>query len=248
MRFYSTSQRYVCALIAVVAGSALTSSVSAQAGLQGTWSAERQGTRVALTLFGEGFGIWGRTFDLNALDGPAKTAARPDESTRDTVRLTRQAGDFVLEGTLHQGRSTGQYRFVANQEFAAMLRSATRGADRPLSSERLMAIAFFSDLTLAQAREIAAQELPQHTLPAVVEMIVHNATAEYVREIRALGYERVTPEEIVRLRMHGVTPASIRSLHEREQRNVSLNAVLAVMSRERDTRAETKQKHTRGKE
>ena len=46
----------------------------------------------------------------------------------------------------------------------------------------------------------------------VVQMRIHGVTAEFVKELRALGYNDLDVDDLVKMRIHGVTPQFIREL------------------------------------
>ena len=52
-------------------------------------------------------------------------------------------------------------------------------------------------------RELAALGYPKLSVDALVRLRDHGVSPGYVRELKALGYDRLTPDDLVMLRDHG---------------------------------------------
>jgi hypothetical protein len=51
----------------------------------------------------------------------------------------------------------------------------------------------------------------------------------YVKELKALGYERLAPDDLVTLRDHGFTAARIKRINERSGKTLPVDALLAAL-------------------
>ena len=82
--------------------------------------------------------------------------------------------------------------------------------DEELSDEHLFSLAML-DISSAFIREMKslsyAESLGQYTA-----FRIHGVTPQFVRELRALGYSKLTAEQLVAFRIHGVTSDFVREL------------------------------------
>jgi hypothetical protein len=56
-------------------------------------------------------------------------------------------------------------------------------------------------------------------------------STEFIKEIKQLGYEHPTPDQLIRLRDHGVTAGFIQRMKERGQRNLSIEELVTLRDR-----------------
>jgi hypothetical protein len=52
-------------------------------------------------------------------------------------------------------------------------------------------------------------------MDALIRLRDHGVTPEYVRALKALGYDRLTEDDLVTLRDHGLTPERIKTANTR---------------------------------
>ncbi|MBW3569885.1 MAG: hypothetical protein KY467_02150 [Gemmatimonadetes bacterium] len=214
---------------------------AAQERLEGTWRLERHQDGVQLTLFGAGFGIWGRTFGLTVMQGLAPGALAAEVLTPVAFRMEREPGVFAMQGTFRDGRGTGRYEFLPDAEYGAMLRSLEIAQDQRVTCRTLMTIAFFGNAPRETVRELAGMGFPRLSLAEVIEMAVHGVTPDYVRAMRAAGVPaRTSAADFAEMRTHGVTPEYVRGMGEVGYRgltpgelvNLRLGGVTPVFVRE----------------
>ena len=59
-------------------------------------------------------------------------------------------------------------------------------------------------------------------------MRIHGVSPDYVRDLKALGYDHVPIDKLVEMRIHGVTPDYIREVQQRGFKNVSIDDLIEM--------------------
>lgn len=193
-----------CVLIPASAGAA---------DVHGAWTATTDSRdRIHLQMSTGQWMNFGESFNLSEL-GLSPSVVQASTMTPVTIKLDREAGTLVVEGTFKNGDGAGQFTFTANRNFLAGLRSI--GIENDLPGERPEAQQLFTlalmDVTLAYARSIRSI-FPDATLRDIRKARAVGVTPEYVASLRALGLDITTVHDAAKLAGVEVTPEYIRAM------------------------------------
>ena len=187
----------------------------------GTWRIRAvRGGGHYIDLFWDDDSNWSRPFSLGEL------TYAPENGSGVWVIL-RDAGRFEMNGSGDDRFASGDLLFVPNRSFVETLRELDLVPARGVRDHDLKNLTWGN----VGAREVRAfrRQFDDLTLSDVVSFAIRGVTPEYVDEIRAAGVTARTPGEIVDLRHHDVTVADVRALRERDQRDLSTEAVLRAV-------------------
>lgn len=159
----------------------------------------------------------GQTMALSAFSGLTESQVRGTGQTPVEFELRREAGVIAFEGTFKQGYGAGQFSFAPNRTYEAALRSlgvtgdAKKRGDGTLGDEDLLHLAT-QDVSVSFIRSMRAEGYDV-TLDKYMAMRIFKVTPELVRELRALGFESLSADDLVASQIHGATPQYVRELH-----------------------------------
>ncbi len=189
-------------------------------------------------------GTWqqmGVTSSLAEL-GLNPSAMQATTSTPVTLRLQRDAGTIVLEGSFKDGYGAGQFTFTPNRGYIDALRSAGVAFDISegkseedqlflaavidvsvayvRSMRQLFPGATYHDLKKARAVDVTPKAIAGLRSAGVAIDDLHTAirlravgvTPQFVAELAAAGYEDVSTRDLVRLAATGVDGEFIRKM------------------------------------
>jgi hypothetical protein len=221
--FGLTRARIILALAFALALPVWPKPGTAQAALDGFFTARFEGDRVHLSLQVErdwrsgrtGRSSYGRTLERSALSAFDRSA--------DGVQFTlqREAGRFVFRGRGSQSRVSGTFEFTPNPSFQQEL-SRLGFADLEPNNLYIFAL---EDVTVSGVRQLQTQVSDELTTAQLVRMINHGAGPRFVREMNDLSFRRLASSEYVRARDHGVSPDFVRGMREAGIR-LSLNELI----------------------
>lgn len=200
-------------LFAVSLLSAALASPLAATDLHGAWTATADSpTRVHLFMTTGPWHQFGRSFDFSDL-GISPSVVQAATSTPVNLKLDRDAGTLILEGTFKNGDGAGQFTFSPNRTYYEAIRSmgltADLGDDRS-DGDQLFSLAVV-DVSLAYIRSMRAV-FPEASLREFRKARAVGVTPDYVASIRQSGFEITSLHDAARLCAVGVTPEYIRSL------------------------------------
>lgn len=127
--------------------------------------------------------------------------------THAQFKLVRDAGTFVCDGWFAGGKGSGSYSFEADPKFAAELEK--RGVGTPTAEQQFRLAMADTSLAFVDSLKAAKYEFDMEDL---IRTVNHGVTANYVKEINALGYKPETLGGLIRLRDHGVTPQFVKAI------------------------------------
>lgn len=187
----------------------------AVAQMHGAWTATSDSpNRVHLFLTTGQWMQFGQSFDLAQI-GLSPSIVNSTTSTPSTIRLDRDAGTLVLEGTFKNGDGAGQFTFTPNRRYLEAVRSM--GVANDLASDRSEAEQLFTlavnDLSLAYIRSIRTV-FSDATLRDLRRARSAGLTPDYVASMRRAGIEINSVHDAARLAAVEVTPDYIRSLRD----------------------------------
>ncbi len=189
--------------------------------LDGAWTAsyeKEEGDRVYLQMTRGRTHNMGTTMSLRALHGLSPEAIRAATATPVQFELRREAGDTTFEGTFRDGKGAGQFSFLPRPAFLEAVRALGIEAGRPRhgkswdEDEQLFSLAL-CDVSVAYIKSMIAEGY-RLSLEDYQSMRIFDVTPEYIREMRDLGFEKVSHDELVATKIHGVTPSYIRQMRK----------------------------------
>ncbi len=204
----------VLAVVAAPAGAGTTvepaSSVSG-----GEWSVDGRdpGDHVHLTLVREwGSGgnrnRWSSTTDVERDQLIGITPSRWASGNGPvSFRIVRDAGRFVCEGRMANGKGSGDFTFEPDAGYRAKLEQAGLRGIRRQDLERLT----LHDVDLDLVRAFQSRGL-RPTVDDLVRIRSHGISADYVDDLKQAGIADLDVEDLVRLKIHGVEPAYARDV------------------------------------
>jgi beta-lactamase regulating signal transducer with metallopeptidase domain len=193
-----------------------------------TWTAERQGDKLRLTLKtrNTSWNKWTSVDDYPLSDLAGLT---PGKSVR--FELRRSAGTVRLQGEYDGDRGHGTFTFAGDPAFAEEMGGSP-------SDPRLLELAVY-DIPLSYVREMrelgyarpAQYHRPRNlhealrwhfkdlfghghpsSLQQLEELHSQGVTPEYVRGLQAAGYRDVSSSDLLGLRLHGVEPDWVQGM------------------------------------
>ena len=139
---------------------------------------------------------------------PGLSAAALDRAGLVQFAYTADAGTLDCQGETRFGRASGSFRFRPNPAFVTELKKLGYSGT-PSDSELFSALMHGITLDLARAVAATGIGLSYHDLQ---QLAIHGVSADYLRDVRALGYAELRPEDFVKAKIHGVDPAFLREL------------------------------------
>jgi beta-lactamase regulating signal transducer with metallopeptidase domain len=193
-----------------------------------TWSAERQGDKLRLTLKIR-TAPWKKWTSVD--DYPLSQLAGLTQGKDVRFELRRSAGTVRLQGDYDGRRGQGTFTFAGDPAFAQEMGGSP-------SDPRLLELAAY-DISLSYVREMrelgyarpAQYHRPRNlhealrwhfkdlfghghpsSLQQLEELHTHGVTPEFVRGIQTAGYRDISSFDLVELRLHGVEPDWVQGM------------------------------------
>jgi hypothetical protein len=200
-------------LIAIALFCAALASPAAATDLHGAWTATTDAPdRVHLFMTTGPWQQFGHSFDISTL-GIQPSVIQATTSTPVTLKLDRDAGTLMLEGTFKNGDGAGQFTFAPNRSYFESIRAMGLTADLPdnrTDGEQLFSLAVI-DVSLAYIRSMRAV-FPDASLREFRKARAVGVTPDYVASMRQSGFEITNLHDAARLSAVGVTSDYIRSM------------------------------------
>jgi hypothetical protein len=192
---------------------------AAMADVEGSWTAstsdEKPG-RIHFNMTRGNFNNFGHTFSSGAFSGLTDAQINANTQTPVTFELRREAGTISYDGVFRNGKGAGHFTFAANRNYANTIRGLgikfdTDRGRKKSEDEELFTLAAL-DVSTDFIRSIRAEGFDELSLDKYVEMRIFNVTPDYIREMRGLGYKDITVNKLVETKIHKVTPDYIRKM------------------------------------
>ncbi|HTG32811.1 MAG TPA: M56 family metallopeptidase [Thermoanaerobaculia bacterium] len=183
---------------------------------RGTWSAERRGDKIELSL------SWsnGRSRSQSSFSIAENQLAGLTAGPEVRFELRRDAGTFRFEGRFDGAgkgaQGTGFFTFEGNPAYTGQMASLGYA----MRDDRLREYALF-DVSLAFAREIRGLGYGKVAAERLVEFRIHGVNPEFIREMVDAGYRNLSAERLVEFRIHGVSPEFVRAMADAGHRDLS---------------------------
>lgn len=209
----------------LIAGSAVAADV------HGAWTATLDSDspdRVHVFMTSGQWHQFGQSFTPSAL-GLSQSILQATTSTPVNLKLDRDAGTVILEGTFKNGDGAGQFTFTPNRSYETSLKAI--GIDFDVTDHRSEEDQLFSlavvDVSLAYAQTMKSL-FSDATLHDLRRMRAVGVTPEYVRALRSSGVEISDSHEATRLRAVNVTPEFVSELANAGYRNLSARQLIRM--------------------
>ncbi len=183
------------------------------AATHGAWTAvpDDKG-RFHLSMTRSAWQQMGVTFSPAEL-GLNPSAMQATTTTPVTLRLERDAGTVVLEGSFKDGYGAGQFTFTPNRGYIDALRSAGVAFDIPegKTEEDQLFMAAAVDVSVAYVRSMR-RLFPDATYHDLKKGRAVDVTPEAIAGLRSAGVAIEDLHTAIRLRAAGVTPQFVAEL------------------------------------
>ena len=209
------------ALLLAVASTAL-------AELHGSWTAnmsDRKPGNIQLNLSRGGNHNFGHSMTVAELRNLSEAQINSGAATPVQFQLAREAGTISFEGTFRAGDGAGQWRFAPNRDYVSAVRALGVSFDLDGSEEEDLLTVTMLDVSTPYIRSMQAIGY-RETLEKYLSMRIFNVTPEFVSEMRQLGFDHLSPDDLVAARIHKVTPEYIRQMRAAGW-NLSLDELVA---------------------
>ena len=173
----------------------------------------------------------GQTMPLSSFTGLSQAQVNASQQTPVTFTLQREAGTLSFEGTFKAGFGAGQFVFTPNPAFLDTVRSLgvavepkkTRHLGRP-SEDRLMQLAL-QDVSTSFIREMQVEGY-RVALDDYLAFRIFRVTPQLVRDLRTLGFDDLSSDQLVQSQIHRVTPDYIRAMRAAGFQNLSMRQLM----------------------
>jgi hypothetical protein len=134
--------------------------------------------------------------------------------------LRRDAGTFRFEGRFDGSGEGAQGTGVFNFEVNPTYKGQMAGLGYAMRDDGLLEYALF-DISLAFAREIRSLGYGKVTADRLVEFRIHGVSPEFVRGMADAGHRDLPADRLVEFRIHGVSPEFVREMADAGYRDLS---------------------------
>jgi hypothetical protein len=176
----------------------------------------------------------GRTMQLASFTGLSDAQVRSTSQVPVAFSLRGEAGTISLEGTFKDSFGAGQFSFAPNPAFLDTVRAMgvdiepkKRRSGREQDQDEALLQYTLSDLSTAFIRSMQAEGY-NVSLHEYLSFRIFHVTPELVRELRSLGFHKISADDLVATRIHKVTPAYIREMRAAGFGELSLDELVGT--------------------
>ena len=186
----------------------------------------------------------GRTMRIADFTGLSTSQINATTQTPVLFALGREAGTIQFEGVFKAGLGAGQFNFSPNRSYLDSVRALGvplegsvedskdsrrrhRVRERESSEEEMLFHYAMQDVSTTYIRAMQAEGF-RVSLPDYFAMRIHRVTPETVRELRTLGYSNISYEDVIATHIHRVTPEYIRELRAAGIRDLPLDELVGM--------------------
>jgi hypothetical protein len=201
--------------IAIAAVLLFSVAPAAFAELHGSWTAnswETKPGRLQMNLTRGNNHQFGNSMNVSDLRGLTDAQIAGMAATPVQFQIAREGGTISFEGTFRNGDGAGQWTFAPNRGYVAAVRSlgVAFDLDGDTEEENLMTVTVL-DVSTPYIRSLQAAGY-RETLEKYISMRIFKVTPEYINELRQLGFDHLSADDLVTTRIHKVTPDYIRQM------------------------------------
>ena len=187
----------------------------------------------------------GRTMRIADFTGLSSSQITAATQTPVLFALGREAGTIQFEGVFKGGLGAGQFSFSPNRAFLDSVRalgvplegSVEESSDsrrrhrarkeRESSEEEMLFHYAMQDVSTSYIRSMQAEGV-RVSLVDYFTMRIHRVSPESIRELRSLGYNDLSFDDIIATHIHRVTPEYIRELRAAGIRDLPLDELVGM--------------------
>jgi hypothetical protein len=215
--------------LAVTFAFALAAAAHAES-IRGMWTAStwsvKDFERIQLNMTRE-HSNWGQDFKVSSFDGLSRSQIESSADAAVKFALRRDAGTIAFDGSFRDGEGAGHFSFTPNESYLGTLRSMKVRLDD--DSDRTEGEELFRlamhDVSLDFIRSMRSLGYDVG-MRDLIRFRIHGVTPELVTELRGLGLDHISTEDVVRMRIHGASPAFIREMANSGYRNLSIDNLI----------------------
>jgi hypothetical protein len=187
-------------------------SVSSIKATSGTWTARRETNgRVQLQMEVHEVTEHSRHEESHSDSFPAQDLVGLGAGPDVRFEMRRAAGTFHFQGRFNGSGPGSTGEGTFTFRGDPVYVREMAGLGYSVKEDNLLSLAMM-DVSAAFAREIRDAGYPHLSLEELVRFRIHGVSPELVRSLGALGLRNLSPDDVVRLQIHGATPDYIRSL------------------------------------
>ena len=215
--------------LAVLFALALTGAAHAES-IRGMWTASTWSTkdadRIQLNMTRD-HSNWGQDFKIASFDGLSRAQIASSSDAPVKFAMRRDAGTIAFDGSFRDGEGAGHFTFTPNESYLNTLRSMNVRLDD--DSDRTEGEELYRlamfDVSVDFIRSMRNLGYDV-SLRDIVRFRIHGVSPEMVTELRSFGLDHVSAEDLVRMRIHGATPSFIRAMADSGYRNLSVDNLI----------------------
>lgn len=186
--------------------------VSEAGTVEGMWRTTGNAERLRLQL------MWGD--DRNHNNSSMRTSAaemaalRAPGSGPVSFSIVREAGTFQFDGKWKGTQASGDFTFTPDSSVIGKPRASgvSIGKESKWSrDETFISLAVF-DVSTAHVKELRELGYQGLTIDDLIGMRIHGVDGAYIRALQREGYRKIEQDTLVGMRIHGVTPEYIAQL------------------------------------
>jgi hypothetical protein len=188
---------------------------TALAELHGSWTADSWETRPGRLQLNVNRGphhSFGNSMNLSDFTSLSEAQISSPTAVPVQFQLAREAGTISFEGSFKRGDGAGQWTFAPSRGFVSSLRAlgVDFKHDHQTEEEELLSLALLDVSTayIKSMQDIGYRE----SLETYTSMRIFRVTPQLVSELRSLGFDHLSADDLVTAQIHKVTPDYIRQM------------------------------------
>lgn len=132
--------------------------------------------------------------------------------------LVREAGRIDCEGSFHNGKGSGTFRFTANTTFVSAMKSRgfdfEEDSDDERHSENRLFTATVLNVTTALADDLTSAGIGKVQTEDLFKSAIFKINSSFIREMKASGFNNLGLEELVKARIFKIDAEFVRKVSQ----------------------------------
>jgi hypothetical protein len=202
--------------ILLIASLILFAATAAFADLHGSWTASTLNDpakpgRVHMNISQGYSNHYGNTMNIADFTGLTEAQVNGGAAVPVQFQLARDAGTVAFEGSFKNGDGAGQWTFAPSRAYVASIRALGIDFDSDKTDDDDLLSYALLDVSTSYIKSMIAIGY-REPLDKYTSMRIFKVTPELVGELRDLGYDHISADDLVATRIHKVTPDYIRQM------------------------------------